>query len=94
MAVLVEDLCLIVRVSTLTEKCPRGLAGFLEDAYEEGFCCDGLLARVGSPSREDVEHYIQRFQEYGFVLSDEAGFRPVDPGSWTGSSWFLSVITN
>jgi hypothetical protein len=97
MAVLVEDLCLIVRVSTLMEKYPGGLAGFLQDSYEEGFCSDGLLARVGSPAREDVEHYIRRFLEHGFVLSDEAGFRDMgivderrgmpDKCSWLESTW-------
>jgi hypothetical protein len=59
MAVLVEDLCLIIRLPTLLEKYPGGLAGFVRDSYEEGFCCDGLLARVSSPAREDVEYYIR-----------------------------------
>lgn len=75
MAVLVQDLNLIVRVSALVRKYPGGVLQFQRDSLDDSFCCDGLLARVGSPARLDVEVSTDRLKEKGFVLADEFGFR-------------------
>ena len=41
MAVIIEDLNLIVRVSTLEEKDPGGLEQYCRDCPNDSFCCDG-----------------------------------------------------
>ncbi|MEX2540598.1 MAG: hypothetical protein WD314_02285 [Trueperaceae bacterium] len=75
MAVLIQDLNLIVRVSTLARKYRGGVMQFQRDWLDDGFCCDGLLARVGSPARSDIDVLIDRLREEGFVMADEFGFR-------------------
>jgi hypothetical protein len=74
-SVLVENLNVIVRVSTLARKYPGGLAQFRRDCLNASFCCDGLLARFGSPARSDVDVFIDRLRERGLVMADEFGFR-------------------
>jgi hypothetical protein len=74
-SVLIEHLNVIVRVSTLTRRYPGGLVRFRQDCLNASFCCDGLLARFGSPARSDVDVFIDRLRERGLVMADEFGFR-------------------
>ena len=77
MAVLIEDLNLIVRVETLEQKYPGGIEQYRRDLANDGFCCDGLITRVGSPARSDIDLMLDRLQEHGLVLRDEKGMRDI-----------------
>jgi hypothetical protein len=73
-AVLIEYLNIVVRVSTLGEKYPGGLLQYQRDCLSVSFCCDGLLARVGLEARSDVEVLLDRLRQKGLVLADGSSF--------------------
>ena len=77
MAVLIEDLNLVVRVSTLQEKYPGGLPQYRLDCPNDSFCCDGLITRIGSPARSDIDLFLARLREKGLVLRDDEGMRDI-----------------
>ncbi|MEX2535041.1 MAG: hypothetical protein WD273_05515 [Trueperaceae bacterium] len=77
MAVIIEDLNLIVRVSTLEQNYAGGLEQYRRDYSHESFCCDGLITRVGSPSRSDIDLFLARLIEKGLVLRDDRGMRDI-----------------
>ncbi|MEX2535052.1 MAG: hypothetical protein WD273_05570 [Trueperaceae bacterium] len=77
MAVLIEQLNLIVRVRTLLRKYPGGLIQYRLDTLKFGFCSDGLIARVGSGSRSQVETLLESLKGMGFVWADEFGYPDV-----------------
>ena len=77
MAVLIEQLNLIVRVRTLLRKYPGGLTKYRRDTLKLGFCSDGLIARVGSGSRSELDILLESLNGYGFVTVDEFGYRDI-----------------
>jgi hypothetical protein len=74
MAVLIEDMNVIVRVSTLTRRYPGGLVQYRRETLGDGFCCDGLLTRVGFRVRSDADVHLERLREKGLELATEFGF--------------------
>ena len=77
MAVLIEQLNLIVRVRTLERKYPGGLVRYRRDTLRFGFCSDGLITRVGSGFRSEVETLRESLNGKGFVWADEFGYPDV-----------------
>lgn len=73
-AVLLEDLNVIVRVSTLESKYPGGVLQYQRDFLSGSFCCDGLLTRVGSGARSDIEAVLAGLRGAGLVVATEHGF--------------------
>src|ERR1700737_4359241 len=65
MSVLVEAFSIIVRRSTIADKYPGGLAGYMHDCPNQTFCTDTDLTRVGFMVPSDVQTYVGRLQMQG-----------------------------
>lgn len=58
----------IVRCETVEVKYPGGLAGYAGAVPNQSWCDDGLIARVGFMTPEDVGVWASRLVEVGFVF--------------------------
>lgn len=76
-AVLIEELNVIVRVSTLARKYRGGLRQYRRDFLGFGFCCDGLITRVGAGSGSDLDVLTDSLREKGLVLATEFGYADI-----------------
>ena len=77
MAVLIEALNVIVKVSVLEARYPGGLDGYIADCPNKTFCCDDRLTRVGFMHPRDVEVFLTLLGNRGLVLFDADGWRDV-----------------
>jgi hypothetical protein len=77
MAVLIEALSVIVKVSVLEARYPGGLDGFIDDCPNATFCSDDRLARVGFLDPRDVAAFLAYLGNVGLVLFDREGWRDV-----------------
>jgi serine/threonine protein kinase len=62
MAVLVEAFSVIVRVSTISDRYPGGMAAYRGNCPNRSFCMDGHLTRVGFMSPADVQTYVGQLE--------------------------------
>lgn len=69
MAVLVEAISVIVKVSKIYEYC--GWLPFREIVPNNTLCCDNEIARVGFMSPNDVEQFIDELTSFGFVFCED-----------------------
>jgi hypothetical protein len=74
MCVLVEGISVIVRISTIEEKYPRGLEGYYLFRPNATFCADDHLVRVGFMMPDDVGIFVGHLEEMGLRFVDEDGF--------------------
>lgn len=91
-AVLIEDHNLVVKVSTLERKYPGGLLAYRRHTLRFGFCCDGLITRVGSHAGSDIDALVAMLRDREFEIVDEFGYREVavvdeGRGITTNCSW-------
>lgn len=77
MAVLVEALSVIVRRDAVESRFNGGWSGFLSVIPNNTFCTDGLLARVGFMTPDDVEAFIQSLEEGGLSIANRDGWLDV-----------------
>ena len=73
MAVLIEALNVIIKVSVLEKKYPGGVQAYTSDCPNKTFCTDGRLTRVGFMCPEDVDSFLQRLELQGLQTTDSAG---------------------
>ncbi len=67
MAVLVEAISVIVKVSALEVHYPGGWTGFRDAAPNQTLCCDNEIARVGFMTPEDVRSYVDNLERHGLT---------------------------
>lgn len=74
MAVLIEALNVVVRVSRIRAKFTGGLTAFKKSIPNKTFCMDSRLARVGFMNPVDVESYVAYLERNGltFISSGKA----------------------
>ena len=73
MAVLIEGISVLVRVSMISAKYPGGSDAFRQVVRNSTYCADGELARVGFMTPMDTERFVKQLQQLGFVhLNDES----------------------
>ncbi|NKF24761.1 hypothetical protein [Solimonas marina] len=65
MAVLVEAISVIVKISAIQEKMQGGWPAFLGLVPNKTLCADNEIARVGFMSPKDVEAFIDKLQAAG-----------------------------
>ena len=69
MAVLVEGISVIIRVDSIHQKYPGGWSAFEAIIPNNTFCSDNELARVGFMVPQDVETFVRKLQQAGFVFT-------------------------
>lgn len=74
MAVLIEGISVIVRVTTVEASYPGGLAAYAADCPNATFCTDGVLTRVGFMSPADTGEFIARLEAAGLEFHDGTEF--------------------
>ena len=67
MAVLIEAISVVVKMSALFERYPGGWEAFRDNAPNQTLCADGQLARVGFMTPVDVEAFIEELESDGLV---------------------------
>ena len=77
MAVLIEALNVIVKVSVLEARYPGGLDAYIADCPNRTFCRDDRLTRVGFMHPHDVEMFLTILGNRSLVLFDADGWRDV-----------------
>jgi len=93
MAVLIEALSVIVKVSVLESKYPNGVAGYANECPNQTFCTDGRVTRVGFMCPEDVGTFLNRLIDRGLtprdgehwedaVVIDQHPAAPTGPCDW------------
>jgi hypothetical protein len=70
MAVLVEAISVIVKVSSLEEHYPGGWAGFRDASPNQTLCCDNEIARVGFMVPDDVRSFVDGLERCGLTYVD------------------------
>ena len=65
MSVLVEAISVVIRIATLEEKYPGGLAGYRSDCPNRTFCADDHLCRVGFMVPTDVGYFVDTLERLG-----------------------------
>lgn len=74
MAVLTEDMSIIVRIDSIERKFPSGMRAFVDrKGATKGFCADGELVRFGLREGLEVEMLMQDLLAWGFVHVDAEG---------------------
>ena len=68
MAVLVEGISVITRISAIVERYPGGWIAFCDNAPNRTLCADSNLARVGFMSPNDVASFVQELEKRGLVF--------------------------
>jgi len=74
MAVLVEGISVVIKVSSIFEKISNGWEGFKELVPNDTLCSDSELARVGFMTPDDVKPFIRKLEDNGlmFQVKDRA----------------------
>lgn len=67
MAVLIEAISVVVKMSALCERYPGGWEAFRDNSPNQTLCADGQLARVGFMTPDDVEAFIEELESDGLV---------------------------
>jgi len=67
MAVLVEAISVIIKVSTINSKFPGGWSEFRDTVPDGTLCSDGELARLGFMTIEEAMAFIGGLEKIGFV---------------------------
>lgn len=65
MAVLIEAISVVVRVTSIHDKLAGGWAGFESLVPNATLCCDNEIARVGFMVPEDVEQFTAKLESNG-----------------------------
>lgn len=73
MAVLVEAISVIVRISAIHEKFDGGWLAFLASCPNQTLCEDQKLVRVGFMEPSDVENYVTFLEDQGLCYCDSDG---------------------
>lgn len=74
MAVLTEDMSIIVRIDSIERKFPSGMRAFVDrKGAIKGFCADGELVRFGLKEGLEVEMVMQDLLAWGLVHVDADG---------------------
>jgi hypothetical protein len=68
MAVLVEAISVIVRVSAIRDRFPGGWTAFAEAVPNKTLCCDDELARVGFMTPYDCRAFVDSLASAGIVF--------------------------
>jgi len=67
MAVLVEGISVIVKVSAVHEHFPGGWAAFRDSVPNATLCCDNELARIGFMAPDDTKAFVESLEGAGLV---------------------------
>lgn len=67
MAVLIEAISVIVRISAIQDRYPGGWEAFRDAAPNQTLCADNRMARVGFMSPVDVESFVKELEKKGLV---------------------------
>jgi ketosteroid isomerase-like protein len=77
LAVLIEAISVIVKVSVLEKKYPGGALGYSEDSPNKTHCTDGRLTRIGFMCPTDAELFIERLGRHGLTAPDAGGLTDI-----------------
>jgi len=69
MAVMVEAISVVVRLSALKAKYPGGIVEYMHNVPNATFCADKHLTRVGFMANNDVANYVQGLEAFGFTFT-------------------------
>jgi hypothetical protein len=67
MAVLIEAISVVVKMSALCERYPGGWEAFRDNAPNQTLCADEFLVRVGFMTPDDVESFVRELEHAGLV---------------------------
>lgn len=65
MAVLIEGLCVVVKVNAIATKHAGGTKAFTAEVPNALLCADGELARVGFMTPDDARKYVEHLERRG-----------------------------
>lgn len=71
MAVLVEGISVIIRREVIESKYPGGWRLFEKDTPHKTLCADEQLVRVGFHTLQEVDAYLERIQQFGFIFMQD-----------------------
>ncbi len=77
MAVLVEGISVIVRMTSIHERFPGGWEAFRARSPNQTLCGDGEIARLGFMSPADAEAFVRSLEQYGIVYRVQGKARDV-----------------
>ena len=76
MAVLIEAISVVVRVSSIARLYEGGARAFAADVPNNSLCADGELVRVGFMSPADAQAYVEQLERCNLkYLERQAHFR-------------------
>lgn len=98
MAVLVEGISVIVRVSSIRQKFPGGGGSFRNLIPHQRFCMDGQLVSVCFMAGNDVRAFAEELERHGLTVFDGQAFMDVavvdmHKGVLAPAPWLASVTT-
>lgn len=67
MAVIVEGISVIIKISSILNKYPGGWLNFKEQVPNYTLCADGELVRVGFMSSEDVKAFVDCLRRHNLI---------------------------
>jgi len=67
MAILLEAISVIERISAIHDRYPGGWKAFRDTAPNQTLCADNQLARIGFMSPVDVESFVKELERIGLV---------------------------
>ena len=67
MAVLVEAISVVIRIQPLLERFPGGWDAYKAIVPIKTLCADNEVARIGFMNPRDVEYFVKRIEQSGFV---------------------------
>ena len=67
MAVLVEGISIVLRVTSLEELHPGGSERFIENSPNSTCCSDSELVRIGFMSPVETKSFVSQLSRFGFV---------------------------
>lgn len=71
MAVLIEAISVVVRLSDVKDKYPGGWEQFVRETPKEMLCADSNVARVGFLDRAEAEAFVQGLTGHGLTFLTE-----------------------
>lgn len=74
MAVLIEAISVVTRLSTLGYKFPGGVCEYQANCPNATYCADEHLARIGFMHPDDVGAFVEWLERFSFILLGEEGF--------------------
>jgi len=72
MAVLVEGISVIIRVSEIQNKISGGWEGFKKYVPNRTLCCDNEVVRIGFMTPDDVKDFVEKLESLGLIFQENA----------------------